>query len=86
MRTYELNRWNWSERAKKWVYVELSKGTKKKRKYRYQVDPPQEFIDLTLQLHQLNEKLITIKDPEKNKQLYLKMMEITKRMQKMRNL
>lgn len=81
MRKFTLDRWNWSQKAEKWVYVSRKNG---KRKYIYQVDPPQEFIDLTMEMKKLNEKLMTIEDPEENKKLFKELMKISDRMQSMR--
>jgi len=81
MRKYGLNRWNWSSKAQKWVYV-----TKKnnKRVYKYQIEPPEEFIALTNQLKDLNHKLMEVKDHEENKKLFRELMELSKKMQAMR--
>ena len=79
-RTYTINRWNWSEKAKKWVYVEM-KG--RKRHYTYNLEPPKEFMDLTQELNKINKKLMVTEDPDQNKELFLELMEISKRMQNM---
>lgn len=81
MRKFTLNRWNWSQKAEKWVYVTTEEG---KRKYIYQIEPPQEFIDLTMEMKKLNEKLMEIEDPDENKKLFLELMKISERMQTMR--
>ncbi len=73
------NRWNWNQKDEKWVFIELTEDGEKK--YCYQLEPPQEFIDLTMKLKELNEKLIITKDPEDNAKLFNKMMKISKRLQ-----
>ena len=80
MRKYTLDRWNWSERSGKWVYVTKKKG---KREYTYQLEPPKEFIELTMQIKKINEKLMKTKDPDENKKLFLELIEISKKMQNM---
>ena len=82
VRTFTVNRWNWSQKAEKWVYIELSKDGKKI--YRYQIDPPQEFIDLTTNIKLLNDKLLKTTDPEENKRIFNELMKISKKMQAMR--
>ena len=80
MRKYTLDRWNWSERSGKWVYVTKKKG---KREYTYQLEPPKEFIELTMQIKKINQKLMKTKDPDENKKLFLQLIEISKKMQNM---
>lgn len=82
MRTYTLDRWNWSERAQKWVFV--TKEKKGKRKYYYQLEPPKEFIELTMEIKKINDLLMATKDPDENKRLFLELIEISKKMQNMR--
>ena len=52
-RLFTPNRWNWSQKVGKWVYVTITKDGK--RKYQYQLEPPQEFIELTKRMKKLNE-------------------------------
>jgi len=75
------HRWNWSQKAEKWVYVEIDKRGKKK--YLYQVEPPQEFIDLTIKMKELNEKLLQTVEPEENAKLFSELMKVSKKMQEM---
>lgn len=82
MRTYTLNRWNWSEKAKKWVYVQPGKNHT--RSYYYKISPPQEFLFLTMKFKVLNDKLILTRDYEENLRIFRELMKITKRMQNMR--
>ena len=82
MRTYGFFRWNWSEKARKWVYVQP--GINNKRQYHYKASPPQEFVTLTMKLRVLNEKLMITKDYEQNQKIFRELMKITQRMQKMR--
>ena len=80
-RLFTPGRWNWSQKAEKWVYIEINKDGKKQ--YHYQVEPPQEFIELTLKIKELNEKLLHTVDPEENSKIFNELMEISKRMQEM---
>ena len=75
------NRWNWSQEDGKWVYIELTQDGHKK--FYYQLEPPQEFVELTYKIKILNDKLITCKDPLENDRIFNKMMKISKRMQSM---
>jgi len=78
MRKYTLNRWNFSESTGKWVYVTKEKC---KRKYIYQLEPPEEFIKLSYKIKEINEKLVTLEEEEEIERLYNEMMEISKKMQ-----
>ncbi len=80
VRQLTLNRWNWSQKDGKWVYIELINGEKK---YYYQLEPPKEFLDLTFKIKVLNDKLITCKDPIENDKIFSEMVKISKRMQSM---
>ena len=80
-RLFTPNRWNWSQKAEKWVYIEITKGGKKK--YRYQLEPPQEFIELTNKMKLLNEKLLKVTDPEENTKIFNELMKISQKMQDM---
>ena len=75
------NRWNWDDNSKQWIFIEL---TEEGEKYYYQVEPPKEFIKLTMKIKELNDKLIFTKDPEENAKLFDEMMKISKRLQCMR--
>lgn len=83
VRKHGVDRWNWSEKAQKWVYVELD--DEGNRKYKYQLEPPEEFVDLTMKLKELNKKLMITKDPDENKKLYQELMKISQKMQEMRD-
>ena len=80
-RLFTPGRWNWSQRAGKWLYVEINKDGK--RKYHYQIEPPQEFIDLTLKMKKLNEKLLQTIDPVENSKIFSVLMEVSRKMQDM---
>lgn len=82
MRNFTPNRWNWSEKARKWVYVVQNKNGK--RSYAYQLEPPKEFIDLTMELKKINDKLMGTEDPDENERLFRELMKISDRMQAMR--
>ena len=82
LRSFTLDRWNWSERAKQWVYVTLD--TDGKRKYIYQIEPPKQFIELTMQIKKVNDKLMKTKDQKENIRLFKQLMEISQKMQNMR--
>jgi len=81
MRKHQLNRWNYSERAEKWVYVSLDDG---ERVYKYSDEPPENFIQLSKELQRLNQKLMSEKDHQKNVEIFKKMMQISDRMQNMK--
>lgn len=82
LRKYTLDRWNWSERTGKWVYVTKKKDGK--RQYTYQLEPPKEFIELTMQIKKINDKLMKTEDPNENKKLFLQLIEISRKMQNMK--
>ncbi len=79
---FASNRWNWSQEKERWIYIEEI-GDRKL--YFYRVDPPKEFVNLTMTLKIINDKLIATKDPGENESLFKEMMKITKKMQSMRN-
>jgi len=79
-RKYSENRWNWSQRAKKWVYIESKRG---KRYYKYQIEPPQEFFELTKEIKLLNDKLMATTNNEENERLFRELSKISRRMQEM---
>ncbi|TXT58792.1 MAG: hypothetical protein BAJALOKI2v1_300007 [Promethearchaeota archaeon] len=79
-RLHKLNRWNYSQKSGKWVYVELSDG---KRKYTYRTEPPEQFLELTKKITTLNKRLMNTEDPEENKEIYEKLMKISQELQKM---
>jgi hypothetical protein len=80
-RYFTPNRWNWSQKAEKWVYVELDGNGK--RIYRYQIDPPQEFNDLTVRMKELNDKLLKATNPKENEKIFNDLMKVSKKMQDM---
>jgi len=80
-RNFTPNRWNWSQKAEKWVFIELDDNGKKN--YRYQVEPPQEFIELTIQMKNINDKLLNTTDPDENTKIFKQLMGISKKMQGM---
>jgi hypothetical protein len=80
-RLYTPNRWNWSQKAEKWVYIEITKDGK--RKYVYQLKPPQEFIELTKKMKKLNKKLLKTTDPVENEKIFKDLIKVSQKMQKM---
>ena len=78
MRKYTLNRWNFSDKAGKWVYVTKEKG---KRKYIYQLEPPEEFLELAYKIKEINEKLVASEEEKEIEKLFKEMMKISKKMQ-----
>ncbi len=80
-RNFSPNRWNWSQKAEKWVFIELTE--KGRKKYRYQIEPPQQFINLITELKQLNEKLLKTTDPKENAKIFKDLIGISKKMQEM---
>ncbi|MHA1688554.1 MAG: hypothetical protein ACTSUN_04345 [Promethearchaeota archaeon] len=82
MRKYTPNRWNYSEKAGKWVYVEIDENGN--RIYTYKLEPPPEFIELSRQISKINKKLLNTSDAEENKRLFEELIKISKKMQAMR--
>ena len=82
MRSYALNRWNWSERAKKWVFVQKTNG---KRKYKYKLSPPSEFENYTFELRKLNQNLMREEDPDRQIEIFKQLMGLSQKMQSMRD-
>lgn len=80
-RLFTPNRWNWSQIAGKWVYVEITKDGK--RKYQYQLEPPQEFIELTKKVERLNEKLLKTTNLEENEKIFNELIKVSQKMQEM---
>ncbi len=80
-RLFTIDRWNWSQKAEKWVFVELTKSGKKK--YHYQIEPPKEFIELTIKMKELNEKLLNTSDPGENSKIFGELMIVSQKMQEM---
>ncbi|MBN1803315.1 MAG: hypothetical protein JW891_17520 [Candidatus Lokiarchaeota archaeon] len=80
-RTFTPGRWNYSQRAKKWVFVSLLKDGK--RSYKYQIDAPDEFVKLHLELKRLNDLQAETIDQEENMKLFEEMKKIAHRMQNM---
>jgi hypothetical protein len=81
MRKHQVGRWNWSERAEKWVYVSLDNG---ERVYKYSENPPKKFISLSKKLQKLNKKLMNEDKHEKNVEIFKKMMKVSEKMQNMK--
>ncbi|TFG29229.1 MAG: hypothetical protein EU532_03515 [Promethearchaeota archaeon] len=73
------NRWNWSQKDEKWIFIEIN--DQGEEKYYYKLEPPEEFISLTMQLKELNEKLIITKDVGENTKIFNEMVRISKRLQ-----
>ena len=82
LRKYTLDRWNFSEKAGKWVYVTKMKNGR--RIYYYQLKPPEEFIKYTMQIKKLNDQMLATEDLDENEKLFRELMEISKCMQNMR--
>jgi hypothetical protein len=82
MRSYGLDRWNWSPKAKKWVYVEHRQG---KRVYKYRESTPQEFENLTDEIFKLNRIMMEEEDAEKQTQLYKKLMILSQKLQQLQH-
>lgn len=76
------NRWNWSQKDGKWVFIKINEHGEKIVYYKN--EPPKEFHELALKIKILNEKLILCKDPEENERIFEKMVKFSKRMQCMR--
>lgn len=80
-RLFTPDRWNWSQKAEKWVYVTIAKDGK--RIYRYQLEPPQEFHELTKKMKILNEKLLKTTDTDENAKIFNELMKVSQKMQEM---
>lgn len=81
MRSYRIQSWNWSDRAKKWVFVKLKNG---KRIYKYQKEAPREYDDLTGQIRLLNLQLLMEPDLKNNVEIYRKMIKVSQQLQAMK--
>lgn len=75
------NRWNYSQEDDEWIYIEITEDGVEN--YYCQKEPPAEFMELTMKIKDLNEKLIITKDFEENSRLFKEMTRITKRLQSM---
>ena len=81
VREFTQNRWNWSQKDQQWVFIEYdNNGT---LTYQYQINPPKEFTDLTMEMKALNDRLIVCKDQKENSKIFDDMMKISKKMQSM---
>jgi hypothetical protein len=80
-RLFTPGRWNWSQKAEKWVYIELTKEGKKK--YHYKIDPPHEFVELSKKMKKLNDKLLVSTDPEENRRIFNELIKVSQKMQEM---
>jgi len=76
------NRWNWCEEKGQWVFVE--EDGKGRRNYHFQLEPPDEFIELNMKMKEINEKMIATSDVEENQKLFEELMDISARLQEMR--
>jgi len=63
--------------------VWVTKSKSGKRKYFYQLEPPKEFIELTMKIKQLNDKMLKTEDLEENERIFRQMMEYSKLLQNM---
>ena len=82
MRKYGLYRWNWSEKAKKWVYVRKNKVGR--RVYMYRIAPPKQFVDINNQIKSLNIQLQEERDFQKNLRIFQRLIVLSQKMQSMR--
>jgi hypothetical protein len=80
-RELSQNRWNWSQKDQKWVFIEYDSNGE--LIYHYELNPPREFTELTMKIKILNGKLIACKDSNENSKIFNEMMKISKRMQSM---
>ena len=76
-----VQRWNWSPRAGKWVYVDIKNG---KKVYKYQKDTPKQYGELIKQLKDLNDKLLNENDPDINNAIYKKMIDVSQKLQEIK--
>jgi hypothetical protein len=77
----KLNEWNWSMQKEKWVYIEEVDGEKK---YTYSDELPDNFKVLSDKLTSLNRQMMKEEDPDRKNLLFKQMMEISKKMNKLR--
>jgi len=82
MKEFTPDRWNWCEEAGKWVFVKV-KGDGE-RQYEFQLEPPKEFMELTMKMMKLNEKLMSTTDIDENQRIFEELMKISQKMQDMR--
>ncbi|MFX1288048.1 MAG: hypothetical protein ACFFFY_05785, partial [Promethearchaeota archaeon] len=73
------NRWNWSQKDNKWVYIESQNNGE--LIYHYQINPPKEFTELLTKIEFLNNRLVNCKDPEENTKIFREMIKVSRRMQ-----
>ncbi len=78
-RKLTINRWNWSQKDNKWVFIESNDN--RELVYYYQLNPPKEFNELISKIKILNDKLVICKDPKENSKIFREMMKVSKRMQ-----
>ena len=76
------NRWNWCEEKGQWVFVE--EDGEGRRNYHFQLEPPEEFIELNMKMKEINDKMIATSDVEKNQRLFEELMDISNKLQEMR--
>ena len=81
MQKYGLNRWNWSQKSGKWVFV--SKGKKGRRNYIYQIQPPKQFIEITEEISKINRKLMICENSEEAHKLFAQIQKLGKQLQAM---
>ena len=82
MEEFTPDRWNWCEKAGKWVFVKLR--TDGKREYEFQLEPPKQFLELSMEMMRLNEKLMSTTDIDENQHIFEELMKISQKMQEMR--
>ena len=80
-RELTVNRWKWSQKDQKWIFIERDDNGM--LLYHYQINPPKEFTDLTMKIKALNDRLIVCKDQKENSKIFDDMMKISKKMQSM---
>jgi len=81
---FQLDRWNWSQKAEKWVYISIINS---KRIYRYRSKPPNQFLNLTNKIRELNQELVKKLELNKINEvtiIYNELMELSKEMQMMK--
>ena len=84
VRKLTVNRWNWSQKDNKWVYIESKDNGK--LVYHYQINPPEQFTESIAKIKVLNDKLVACNDPEENSKIFREMIKISRRMQFMSKL
>lgn len=81
MRKFTPNRWNWSQKAEKWVYVRI--GEDGKRHYAYSKVPPPQYLKLVKEINRINDIILNSESQEERENLFLQITSLGKQLQSM---